>query len=115
MRRSGFITLLGGAAVAWPLTARALSCQEGGKMQVFVTGANGFIGGAVAAALIAAGHKVCGLVRNKAKASVVAAHDSQARSWLATSVARRAAEGTINCRGNPLNPSIRPGLGRAAR
>ncbi|MEA3071240.1 MAG: hypothetical protein QOD29_2686, partial [Alphaproteobacteria bacterium] len=27
-------------------------------MQVFVTGANGFIGGAVAAALIAAGHKV---------------------------------------------------------
>jgi nucleoside-diphosphate-sugar epimerase len=35
-------------------------------MQVFVTGANGFIGGAVAAALIAAGHKVRGLVRNKA-------------------------------------------------
>ena len=47
-------------------------------MQVFVTGANGFIGGAVAAALIAAGHKVRGLVRNKAKASAVAAHDVQA-------------------------------------
>src|SRR3984893_8624504 len=47
-------------------------------MQVFVTGANGFIGGAVAAALIAAGHKVRGLVRNKAKAGAVAAHDVQA-------------------------------------
>jgi nucleoside-diphosphate-sugar epimerase len=47
-------------------------------MQVFLTGANGFIGGAVAAALIAAGHKVRGLVRNKAKASAVAAHDVQA-------------------------------------
>jgi uncharacterized protein YbjT (DUF2867 family) len=47
-------------------------------MQVFVTGANGFIGGAVAAALIAAGHKVRGLVRNKAKASAVAADDVQA-------------------------------------
>ena len=47
-------------------------------MQVFVTGANGFIGGAVAAALIAAGHKVRGLVRNKAKAGAVAAHDIQA-------------------------------------
>ena len=40
-------------------------------MQVFVTGANGFIGGAVAAALIAAGHKVRGPVRNKAKAGAV--------------------------------------------
>jgi nucleoside-diphosphate-sugar epimerase len=47
-------------------------------MQVFVTGANGFIGGAVAAALIAAGHKVRGMVRNNAKASAVAAHDVQA-------------------------------------
>ena len=34
-------------------------------MQVFLTGANGFIGGAVAAALIAAGHKVRGLVRTR--------------------------------------------------
>jgi uncharacterized protein YbjT (DUF2867 family) len=41
-------------------------------MQVFVTGANGCIGGAVATALIAAGHKVRGLVRNKAKAREVA-------------------------------------------
>jgi nucleoside-diphosphate-sugar epimerase len=48
-------------------------------MQVLVTGANGFIGGAVAAALIAAGHKVRGLlVSKKAKAGAVAAHDVQA-------------------------------------
>jgi nucleoside-diphosphate-sugar epimerase len=47
-------------------------------MRVFVTGANGFIGGAVASALIAAGHTVRGLVRNKAKAEAVAAHGVQA-------------------------------------
>jgi nucleoside-diphosphate-sugar epimerase len=41
---------------------------------VFVTGANGFIGGAVASALIAAGHTVRGLVRDKAKGDAVAAH-----------------------------------------
>jgi nucleoside-diphosphate-sugar epimerase len=41
---------------------------------VFVTGANGFIGGAVASALVAAGHTVRGLVRDKAKADAVAAH-----------------------------------------
>src|ERR1700730_18544729 len=44
------------------------------KMQVFITGANGFIGGAVASALIADGHTVRGLVRNQAKADTVAAH-----------------------------------------
>src|SRR5438034_6638446 len=43
-------------------------------MRVFVTGANGFIGGAVASALIADGHKVRGLVRNKVKADTVAPH-----------------------------------------
>lgn len=43
-------------------------------MRVFLTGANGFIGGAVASALIADGHSVRGLVRNKAKADAVAAH-----------------------------------------
>jgi uncharacterized protein YbjT (DUF2867 family) len=41
-------------------------------MQIFITGANGFIGGAVASALIADGHKVRGLVRNKVKADTVA-------------------------------------------
>jgi nucleoside-diphosphate-sugar epimerase len=43
-------------------------------MRIFLTGANGFIGGAVAAALIADGHTVRGLVRDQAKADAVAAH-----------------------------------------
>ena len=47
-------------------------------MRIFLTGANGFIGGSVAMALIAAGHRVRGLVRNKAKADVVAAHGIEA-------------------------------------
>src|SRR5262245_27178670 len=47
-------------------------------MQIFVTGANGFIGGAVALALIADGHTVRGLVRSKAKADAVAAYGVEA-------------------------------------
>src|SRR6516164_1457256 len=43
-------------------------------MRVFLTGANGFIGDAVACALIADGNSVRGLVRTKAKADAVAAH-----------------------------------------
>jgi nucleoside-diphosphate-sugar epimerase len=43
-------------------------------MRVFLTGASGFVGGAVASALIADGHRVRGLVRNKPKAGAVAAH-----------------------------------------
>ena len=43
-------------------------------MQIFLTGANGYIGGSVACALIAAGHKIRGLVRSAAKADAVAAH-----------------------------------------
>jgi nucleoside-diphosphate-sugar epimerase len=43
-------------------------------MRVFITGASGFIGGAVASALIADGHSVRGLVRSKAKADAVGAH-----------------------------------------
>ena len=43
-------------------------------MRIFLTGANGFIGGAVAAALVAGGHRVRGLVRDRAKAATVAAH-----------------------------------------
>lgn len=42
-------------------------------MRIFITGANGFIGGAVATALIADGHAVRGLVRDKTKADAVAA------------------------------------------
>ena len=47
-------------------------------MRIFLTGANGFIGGAVACALIAAGNKVRGLVRDKAKAELVAAYGVEA-------------------------------------
>jgi nucleoside-diphosphate-sugar epimerase len=43
-------------------------------MRIFLTGANGFIGGAVASGLIADGHTVRGLVRDQAKADAVAAH-----------------------------------------
>lgn len=43
-------------------------------MQIFITGANGFIGGAVASALGSDGHAVRGLVRDMAKAEAVAAH-----------------------------------------
>jgi uncharacterized protein YbjT (DUF2867 family) len=47
-------------------------------MRIFLTGANGFIGGSVAAALIAAGHRVRGLVRSKVKADAVSAHGIEA-------------------------------------
>jgi nucleoside-diphosphate-sugar epimerase len=43
-------------------------------MRIFLTGANGFIGGAVASGLIAGGHAVRGLVRDKTKADAVALH-----------------------------------------
>jgi nucleoside-diphosphate-sugar epimerase len=44
------------------------------RMRIFVTGANGFIGGAVATTLIRDGHVVRGLVRDRAKADLVAAY-----------------------------------------
>src|SRR5687768_641203 len=40
-------------------------------MKVFVTGASGYIGGSVAAALLAAGHEVRGLVRTQERAAQV--------------------------------------------
>jgi nucleoside-diphosphate-sugar epimerase len=48
--------------------------QDHHDMKIFLTGANGFIGGAVAAALMADGHKIRGLVRDQAKADVVSAY-----------------------------------------
>jgi nucleoside-diphosphate-sugar epimerase len=44
-----------------------------GKMKIFCTGAAGYIGGSVAANLIAAGHQVTGLVRSAQKADAVRA------------------------------------------
>ncbi len=48
------------------------------SMRIFLTGANGFIGGAVAAALVAAGHRVRGLVRSKEKSELTAAYGGEA-------------------------------------
>ena len=42
-------------------------------MKIFCTGASGYIGGSVAAHLVAAGHQVTGLVRSPEKAEAVRA------------------------------------------
>lgn len=42
-------------------------------MRIFITGANGFIGGSVAATLVTSGHEVHGLVRSEEKAEAVRA------------------------------------------
>src|SRR5450432_2347249 len=47
--------------------------REENGMRIFMTGANGFIGGAVASALIADGHTVRGLVREERNIAQVAA------------------------------------------
>jgi nucleoside-diphosphate-sugar epimerase len=47
-------------------------------MKAFLTGANGYIGGSVACALIQAGHKVRGLVRSTLKAEAIAPHGIEA-------------------------------------
>src|SRR4051812_45098756 len=70
-------------------------------MRIFITGANGFIGGAVASALIAEGHTVRGLVRDQAKADAVAAHGVEAVKGSLDDAAllqaeARAAEAVIN-------------------
>jgi uncharacterized protein YbjT (DUF2867 family) len=41
-------------------------------MRIFITGANGYIGGAVAAPLLDSGHHVAGLVRDEAGAAGLA-------------------------------------------
>lgn len=46
-------------------------------MKVFCTGASGYIGGSVAAHLVAAGHHVTGLVRDRGKADAVRARGIQ--------------------------------------
>src|SRR5271163_1123401 len=62
-------------AVGYFVLRRADGCrQKARRMQVFLTGANGYIGGSVAVTLLAGGHKVRGLVRDRAKAEAVAAY-----------------------------------------
>src|SRR5262245_21211963 len=63
---------------SWQLRFSSRLKRGRGKMQIYITGANGFIGGAVASALIADGHTVRGLVRSKAKAAAVAAYGVEA-------------------------------------
>jgi nucleoside-diphosphate-sugar epimerase len=46
-------------------------------MKIFCTGASGYIGGSVAAHLVAAGHRVTGLVRTREKADAVRARGIQ--------------------------------------
>jgi len=70
-------------------------------MRIFITGANGYIGGSVASALIADGHTVRGLVRDKAKADAVAAHGIEAVIGSLDDAAllqaeARAADGVVN-------------------
>jgi len=48
------------------------------QMRIFLTGANGFIGGAAASALVAHGHSVRGLVRNKTRVDAAAAQGIEA-------------------------------------
>jgi nucleoside-diphosphate-sugar epimerase len=80
-------------------------------MRIFLTGANGFIGGAVASALIASGHKVRGLVRDQSKADAVAAHGiepvigSLDNADLLTDEAR-SADGVVNAASSDHRPAV---------
>jgi nucleoside-diphosphate-sugar epimerase len=65
-------------------------------MEIFITGASGYIGGSVAARLVGAGHKVTGLVRSAEKADQLRTHGiepvigSLDDASVITAVARRA-------------------------
>src|SRR5271154_2193930 len=82
-----------GLAVGYFVLPRAARCrQKARRMQVFLTGANGYIGGSVAVTLLAGGHRVRGLVRDKAKAEAVAAYGIDAIIGTLDDAALRQAE-----------------------
>jgi len=80
-------------------------------MRIFLTGANGFIGGAVAAALIADGHTVRGLVRDKAKAQAVAVHGvdpviGSLEDAALLQAEARASDGVVNAASSDHRPAV---------
>jgi nucleoside-diphosphate-sugar epimerase len=80
-------------------------------MKVFITGATGYIGGSVAAALIAAGHRVRGLVRDAAKAAALAARGVEPALGDLDDAAllgreARAADGVVNAANSDHLPSV---------
>jgi nucleoside-diphosphate-sugar epimerase len=54
------------AAILW--SSQGFSRKEN-ELNIFVTGASGFIGGSIAAGLVRAGHRVTGLIRNREHAA----------------------------------------------
>ena len=89
-------------------------------MQIFLTGANGYIGGAVAAALVAGGHRVRGLVRDRAKAEVVAAHGIEPVIGLLDDAAlladeARAADAVVNAANSDHRGAVEASIARACR
>ena len=71
-------------------------------MRVFLTGAGGFIGGAVASAMVADGHSVRGLVRNPGQAAVLAAQGIEPVIGVLEDanlleVEAQLADGVVNC------------------
>ena len=65
------------SAATWIASSLRSLADDGGQMKIFCTGASGYIGGSVAAHLIAAGHQVTGLVRSPEKADAVRARGIQ--------------------------------------
>ena len=71
-------------------------------MRVFVTGGSGFVGSAVVAELIGAGHSVLGLARSDANAEALAtparkSTAARSRTSTASSSGAEAADGVIHC------------------
>ncbi len=80
-------------------------------MDIFLTGASGFIGSSVAAQLIAAGHSVRGLVRDPAKASAVRAIGIEPVTGTLDDAAlltreAQAADAVVNCASSDDRPAV---------